>query len=445
MNTPKLIITPRRPAVLADFPATVDVLVRVQAPDQPAPDGSPGVQATRTPLHLALVIDRSGSMSGQPLAEARRAAAFVVDGLAPQDRASLVVYDDSVDTLVPLTGLADKSVLRKAIAAIDSAGSTNLHGGWIGGAETLAPATAAGIVSRVILLSDGCANHGLTEPEAIYAQCRELAAAGVTTSTYGLGRSFNEDLMIGMARAGQGNTYYGQTAEDLMDPFREELALLNALCARRLVLEVQTAEGVRAEILNGYTAVGENRWQLPDLAYGGEAWALVRLTVPRRSASADPATLMSAGVRYVDLSGEPRALQPETLALPALAAGAYEALVEDELVARRAGELEAARLQREARAAARQHDWATVDQLIAKTRVLGEANPWLGDIAAGMAVLAEGRDEVLFAKEASYSSDRMSNRLAPSRESLDRSAPTPAFLRRKGAQGKSEPDATDRK
>ncbi|MSR09960.1 MAG: VWA domain-containing protein [Gammaproteobacteria bacterium] len=440
MNTPKLIITPRRPAVLADFPATVDVLVRVQAPDLPA-----GVQATRTPLHLALVIDRSGSMAGQPLAEARRAAAFVIDGLAPQDRASLVVYDDSVDTLVPLTGLADKSVLRKAIAAIDSAGSTDLHGGWFGGAETLAPATAAGIISRVILLSDGCANHGLTEPEAIFAQCRELAAAGVTTSTYGLGRGFNEDLMIGMARAGQGNTYYGQTAEDLMDPFREELALLNALCARRLILEVQTAEGVRAEVLNGYTAVGDGSWQLPDLAYGGEAWALVRLTVPRRSASADPAMLMTAGVRYVDLSGEPRALQPETLTLPAVAAGAYDALLEDELVARRAGELEAARLQREARAAARRHDWATVDLLVAKTRVLGEANPWLGDIAAGMAVLADGRDEVMFAKEAAYSSDRMSNRLAPSRESRDRSAPAPAFLRRKSAQGKAEPDATDRK
>ena len=275
MNTPKLIITPRRPAVLADFPATVDVLVRVQAPDLPA-----GVQATRTPLNLALVIDRSGSMAGQPLAEARRAAAFVVDGLAPQDRASLVVYDDSVHTLVPLTGLADKSALKRAIAAIESGGSTDLHGGWIGGAETLAPATVAGVVSRVILLSDGCANHGLTEPEAIYAQCRELAAAGVTTSTYGLGRSFNEDLMIGMARAGQGNSYYGQTAEDLMDPFREEFALLNALYARRLVLDLQTAEGVRAEVLNGYTPVGDTRWQLPDLAYGGEAWALARSGAP---------------------------------------------------------------------------------------------------------------------------------------------------------------------
>ncbi len=439
MTLPKLIVTPRRPAILADYETTMDVLIRVQAPERPE-----GVEAPRSPLHLALVIDRSGSMAGEPLAEAKRAAAFVVQGLAAKDRAAVVVYDNVVDTLAPLTGLADRSPLQRAIAAIEDGGTTNLHGGWIGGAETLAGATAPGVLSRVILLSDGCANAGLTDAEAIYAQCRELAAAGVTTSTYGLGRGFNEDLMIGMAQAGQGNAYYGQSADDLMDPFREEFALLNAICARRLVLELQTAEGVRADCLNGYSPAGDSSWQLPDLAYGGEAWALVRLTVPRRSVSAEPTTLVSAGVRYVDLGGEPRALQSLALALPAVAAGAsYDALLEDELVARRAGELEAARLQQEARAAARRRDWAAVDQFVAKTRALGAANPWLGDIAGEMEALSRRRDEVLFAKEAAYSSTRMANRLAPTAELLDPSAGTPSFLRRKRAQGKSEPDAPE--
>lgn len=440
MNTPKLIITPRRPAILADFPGTVDVLVRVQAPDMPA-----GAQPKRSPLHLALVIDRSGSMAGQPLTEARRAAAFVVDGLAAQDRASLVAYDHDVNTLVPLTGMADKATLKRAIERIDDGGSTNLHGGWIGGAESLAPATAPGVVSRVILLSDGCANKGITEPETIYAQCRELAAAGVTTSTYGLGRDFNEDLMIGMSRAGQGNSYYGQTAEDLMDPFREEFALLNALYARRPVLELQTADGVRAEILNGYEPVGDAGWQLPDLAYGAEAWALVRLTVSSRPASAEPVALLSASVRYLDMGGEPRAVQPVALALPAIAAGAYGSVLEDELVARRAGELEAARLQQEARAAARRRDWASVDTFVAQTRVLGEANPWLGDVAGELGDLARSRDEAMFIKEAAYSARRMRSRLAMPSESLDRRAEGPSYLRRKQAQGKSEPDATDTK
>jgi Ca-activated chloride channel family protein len=378
-------------------------------------------------------------MSGQPLAEARRAADFVVDGLTARDRASLVVYDDHVHTLVPLSGLTDKHPLKRAIAAIDSGGSTNLHGGWFRGAESLAADVAAGIVSRVILLSDGCANQGLTDAAAIFAQCQQLAAAGVTTSTYGLGRHFNEDLMIGMARAGQGNSYYGQTAEDLMDPFREEFALLNALCARRLQLRLQPADGVQVQVLNDYLE-SDGGWQLPDLAYGGEAWALLRLTLPPRAESAEPATLLSAALRYTDLAGEPRAVQPEVLALPAVASGAYAALAEDSLVARRAGELEAARLQQEARAAARRRDWAAVDQLVQSSFSLGEDNPWVAGIAEEMQNLAAARDEARFSKEAAYSSRRMGTRLAPTVELHDPMAPAPAYLRRKRAQGKAGPD-----
>jgi len=228
MNTPTLILAPRRPALLAGHDNELEVLVRVQAPDAPAE------LPKRNPLHLSLVIDRSGSMSGQPLDEAKRAAEFVLDGLQTTDRLSVVAYDDRIETVVSSVVMHDKESVRLAIRAIDSRGSTNLHGGWFRGAETLAPHTKADVTSRVILLSDGCANAGLTDPAQIYAQCAEFAQAGVSTSTYGLGRNFNEELMIGMARHGQGNSYYGQTAEDLMDPIREEFDLLGALCARGL-------------------------------------------------------------------------------------------------------------------------------------------------------------------------------------------------------------------
>jgi Ca-activated chloride channel homolog len=74
---PTLLIAPRRNALLAGHDNELDVLVRVQAPNAPAE------QPSRNPLHLALVIDRSGSMSGQPLDEAKRCAEFVLDGLLP--------------------------------------------------------------------------------------------------------------------------------------------------------------------------------------------------------------------------------------------------------------------------------------------------------------------------------------------------------------------------
>ncbi len=85
---------------------------------------------------------------------------------------------------------------------------------------------------RVILLSDGNANEGLTDPGEIASQCEAFAAAGVSTSTYGFGRHFNEELMVAMARAGGGNSYYGDTADDLFEPFDQEFSLLSSLWAR---------------------------------------------------------------------------------------------------------------------------------------------------------------------------------------------------------------------
>jgi Ca-activated chloride channel family protein len=440
MNAPQISLTPRRPAVLAGFQNTLDVLVRVAAPDAP-----PSIGHSRAPLHLALVIDRSGSMAGEPLDEAKKAAAFVIKGLMRGDRASLVTYDDAVNTHVPLHGAEDRDTLLRAIAAIESGGMTNLHGGWFAGAETLAAAVSRETISRVILLSDGCANKGLTDAEAIKRQCAELAGTGVTTSTYGLGRNFNEDLMIGMARAGLGNTYYGQTAQDLMDPFREEFALLNATCARRLELQLVPAPGVKAHVLNDYPLTDDGNSQLPDLAYGGEAWALVRLTVPARPEGANPAALLTAAIRYRDVAGEPRAAQPCALSLAAVPAAAYDTLIEDPLVMRRASELEAARLLVLARGAARQRDWDQVQAFLASANKLGADNPWVKDVVHELQQLADRRDDAMFVKEGAYTSLRMSTRLASPAESLKPGDEQASYLRRKSAQGKQQPDSTEQR
>jgi len=440
MTTPKMIITARRPALLAGHDNELDVLVRIQAPDAPAE------RPTRNPLHLSLVIDRSGSMAGQPLAEAKRCAEFVLDGLQPTDRLSVVTYDGVAQTLVPAVPLADKEPIRRAIREISEGGCTNLHGGWLQGAGTLAPHTKDEVTSRVILLSDGCANAGLTDHDPIYAQCADLARAGVSTSTYGLGHGFNEELMIGMARHGQGSSYYGQTADDLMDPFREEFELLNALCARRVRLEIEPAPGVKAKLLNDYVADGDNAWLLPNLAYAGEAWAVVRLRVPSPAAAAEgqgegsSLPLCSFSVRYTTLDGEPRAIQPFALALAALPASAFHAIAEDELVARRVDELEAAYLQGKARIAARRGDWSAVTRALSKAERIAESNPWVAASLDELRELAARKDQEMFAKESAFASRRMSTRLAERNESWSVEAPAAAsFLRRKSSQGKADP------
>ncbi|MEY2920723.1 MAG: hypothetical protein RL261_2028 [Pseudomonadota bacterium] len=435
---PTLLATPRRAALLAGHDNTLEVLVRIQAPDAPAD------LPQRSPLNLSLVIDRSGSMSGKPLAEAKRCAEFVLDGLLPTDRLSLVVYDDGVDTLVPAVPVADgREVIRRAIRQVADGGSTNLHGGWQQGVATLLPFVAPQSVSRVILLSDGCANAGLVDPQAIWAQCVEFAGAGIGTSTYGLGSGFNEDLMIGMARSGHGTSYYGESADDLMDPFREEFDLLNALCARRLKLEIEPAPGVKVTMLNKYGIASDNAWWLPDLAYGGEAWAIVRFKVPKKlvgSVVDQAVTLGTIAVRYTGLDGEPRAIQPEAFTLPVLPVAAFGAISEDELVLRRAGELEAAAIQLKARHAAMNGEWDTVMRLLRKAEKLGVDNPWIAAVVVELRKLAERRDQALFSKATAYGSQRMQSRLAVRDENVDAfDAPQAApYLRRKSNQGKGD-------
>jgi Ca-activated chloride channel family protein len=440
----ELELVPQRKALLDGHDNTLDVLLLARAPAAPA------TSRKRTPLNLSIVIDRSGSMAGRPLEEAKRCAAMIVDGLAPIDRASLVVYSDEPDVLVASQAIGDKGAFRHALAGVETHGMTNLHGGWLTGAEQAAEVQSPEVLSRVLLLSDGMANRGITGTADIARHCAELAAAGVTTSTYGLGNGFNEELMTEMARAGRGNAYYGQTADDLADPFREELDLLSALCARGLCLSLAPMDGVQVKVVNQYPLDAEGYVRLPDVAYGGEAWALLRLTVARsvlEQAGSGDIHLLTASLEYTDLEG--RVSQPELvhLRLPRLPVATFEAIAQDEQVLKRAQELRAADLQEEGRMAARAGDWRRVEQVLSQLRELANAHPWLRAAVERLEGYARARELENFSKEARYSSSKMRSRLTGSDENawseVEESAKA-SYLRRKLAQGKAAPRHPDK-
>lgn len=432
------LLTPRRAGLLAGQDNHLDVLVRIQAPDAPA-----GHAAERPPQAIALVIDRSGSMAGRPLAEARRCAEYVVDKLRPTDTVSLVQFDNRVQRLWPAVPIGDGVPLRAAIGTIQAGGNTHLHGGWREGAETLTDVAGTGL-KRVMLLSDGQANEGLTDAGAIAAQCANWAAHGVTTSTYGLGNNFHEELMVAMARAGGGNHYYGDTAEDLMDPFQQELELLGNLCLRDLRLSATVPDGVEVQMINELPSV-EGGWRLPDLAWGAEAWAVLRLTVP---AGAMPAlgqllSVLRVSVEGRNLEGEPAALERVGLAVPVMSAPAFDKLTDDELVSRRLVELAAAEALSRMRAAADQGDWVTVDRLLEEASRQFAGNEWVAAVLAAMKDIAESRSRERMMKESMYSSAKLRSRLSARNESVsflvaEGSIDVPTYLRRKPSQGKGD-------
>lgn len=212
------------------------VLLRLEA--------DPPLQADRLPLNLSLVLDRSGSMSGEPLAAARDAAALLVRRLATEDVVSVVAYDDDVVTVAePARGDAQADLPRR-IAQIEVGGSTNLSGGWLRGRELVTRNLLARGVNRVILLTDGMANVGITDHPRLTGLTVQARSAGVTTTTIGFGPHYDEKLLRGMADAGGGNMYYVETLDQAAAIFADELQGLLDLGAQNVTVTVQPAPAV---------------------------------------------------------------------------------------------------------------------------------------------------------------------------------------------------------
>lgn len=211
--------------------------------------------AARAPLNVALVLDRSGSMAGARLEAAKQAASQLVRRLHPDDRIAVVAFDDEVTTVAEPGTAADHVAVSRAIEAISTGGTTNLSGGWLQGRALLADAAADYDVNRLILLSDGHANVGITD----HARLRQLAAQaaedGIVTTTIGVGGGYDEELMIAMADGGLGTGYYMERPDQATAIFDEELLGLLSICAQNISVRLQPTDAVEATaVLHSYPA-----------------------------------------------------------------------------------------------------------------------------------------------------------------------------------------------
>jgi len=426
----KIVINPIRPA-LSNIDQDFHVLVRLQSEHQEG--------FKRTPLNLALVVDRSGSMQGTKLSEAKRCVIDLIKRMNPEDQVGLVQYDDNVDTIVPLTPVEQVSgIIDALVHGITANGSTDLHAGWLRGGEMLAPAAGRASTCHVILLSDGQANCGLVDTVRICEQVSALAGAGVTTTTVGLGADFNEVLMTAIAQAGQGSAHYGERAIDLAETFDAEIGLLSQLQWRNVEMSISGGSG-HIEMLNTYETAGAG-WRMPSVAMGAECWALLRM--PMREAirlQEEQGTALKVEVQAVDASGAQFSFEGQLQTLPIVAHAAYESELAHELVERRINELTAAKLQLQIRDAALRGDWLEVEQLLNRLETIGRHEPWVAASIAFTRQLMSERDERRMSKEMLYKSRKMNNRLSSTDEmmfSMQNDVEVPAFLRRKSTEGR---------
>jgi Ca-activated chloride channel homolog len=274
-----LTVRPDRTLIRAHARSERFLLVDVVAPTV-APDPS----RRRPPVNLAFVLDRSGSMGGQnKLGLAKQAVVEAIHRLEAEDRFAVVTYDDQLEVVIPsaVASNAERARAADRLRTVDSRGSTNLHGGWLTGCEQVAAGLAADGVNRVLLLTDGLANVGITDHPELERLAGELRGRGITTSTFGVGTDFDDALLQGMADAGGGHFYFIGDVAQMRDHITSEVGETLEVVAREVVIELVVPDGVRIDALSPFrveASPGRARVFLGDMVSGQVLSIVVRLT-----------------------------------------------------------------------------------------------------------------------------------------------------------------------
>ncbi len=237
-------------------------------------------RGTRPPINLALVVDTSGSMEGEPIDDAREASLALLDVLAEGDRLAVVAFHSTTEVLLPSTELDGDNLdeLRERIARMEAVGTTDMAGGLSAGlSEVMAHFDPEGI-NRVVLLGDGVPNDEAPIP----ALAQAAGERAIAITALGLGLEYNETLMGQVAQLSGGKFHYVEESSEVAQVFRNEVLRLERVFGRNAIVQIQPGPGVRIDSVVGQN-VSESgsavRVLLGDLAEGEQRDLIVRMTV----------------------------------------------------------------------------------------------------------------------------------------------------------------------
>ncbi len=301
-----------RPLVVAGDASPLFVLIRFRAADL-----DPDQIEARPPVNLSLVLDRSGSMSDKGKIEyLKKAAGMAVDRLNAKDFLSVVEYDDEITLLWPSQPVESTFAVKRLIDALEPRGTTNLVGGMMRGAGEVAARksqmTGMQALHRVLLLSDGLANEGVTEPAEIRRLVREAKTGGVRITTLGLGRDYDEDLMQAIAENGGGNYYYIENPEQMARIFERELNTLFSTVAKDVRFDFEPGAGVKGVEVISFGDAGDSQSTHFDMEsfYAGEERTILLRIEPQADLFQPDSGTLSLGrlaFSYLDIGSGTRA------------------------------------------------------------------------------------------------------------------------------------------
>jgi len=205
------------------------------------------------PLNLVFVIDKSGSMDeSDKMSRVKDGLRTMVGRLRPDDVVSIVAFDTQARLLFPAQSIGDGNSLRYAIDCLVPEGGTNLHSGLMLGYSEARRNFRPGATNRVILLTDGIANYGVTDPARIAAESAECNARGIDLSTIGVGLDLNNDLLRTLARSGRGLYHFISDYKDINKVFVNEVQSLISSVAKNVEVRIEYGSGLRLEKIYGY-------------------------------------------------------------------------------------------------------------------------------------------------------------------------------------------------
>jgi len=207
----------------------------------------------RAPLSVHVVLDVSGSMAGASIDHAKKAAEALVQKLEPGDHFSLVTFSSDASVIVPTGAIGPRRAkVIDTIRAIVTEGGTNVSSGLdLGYAQANAKGSPEDAVKVVMLLSDGHANGGDTNPKSLALRSARAFQEGVQTSTFGIGSDFDGALLASIADQGAGAYYYLAEPAQIAPALTKELDARLVPVASALEIRVRLRPGIAATKIYG--------------------------------------------------------------------------------------------------------------------------------------------------------------------------------------------------
>ncbi len=268
-----------------------------------------GDKPDRKPLALSIVLDVSGSMRGEnKLKHVVEATEFILDRLGKDDRVAILSYSTGTNEVYIPDGAPDAEEARRELGRLKPQGGTNMEAGIRLGLKHLEGLGVENAARRLLVLSDGQANQGISSIEGLSKIVKEGSKkVGASVSSFGVGADYNEDLMAAIAEAAGGNYHVIDRGAELAEVFQKEFDELGSLVGSQVRLKLDLPKGLELKEAIGYTLEGKGKDQvvvLRDLFYGMKTKVVLKLaplsTAPKKGKGTLTQTLTFADAQTAE-------------------------------------------------------------------------------------------------------------------------------------------------